>query len=131
MNKFIGIGRLTNNVELKETNNGKYYIKNSIAIKSDFKNSDGQYDTEFVNIMVWGKSAEILAKYSFKGMLIAIEGRLVNLTYDKNDGTKGYITEIICEKVKLLESNRKVKDDDFMLYSDLQNKADEEDNYLE
>lgn len=131
MNKFIGIGRLTNNVELKETNTGKYYVKNSLAIKNDFKNSDGQYDTEFVNIMVWGKSAETLCKYSSKGMLIAVEGRLVNLTYDKNDGSKGYITEIICEKVKLLESNKKIKDDDFMLYSDLQKDSDEDDNYLE
>ena len=86
MNKFIGIGRLTNNIELKQTNSGKYYVKNSLAIKNDFKNSNGEYDTEFVNIVVWGKSAEILCNYSTKGMLIAIEGRLTTRDYDKNDG---------------------------------------------
>ena len=100
MNKFIGIGRLTSNIELKETNNGKYYVKNYLAIKNDFKNSDGQYDSEFVNIVVWGKSAEILSNYSSKGMMVAVEGRLTTRDYEKNDGTKGYITEVICEKIK-------------------------------
>ena len=47
MNKFIGIGRLTNDNELKETSTGKYYLKNSLAIKNDYKNSNGEYDTEF------------------------------------------------------------------------------------
>ena len=132
MNKFIGIGRLTNNIELKQTNSGKYYVKNSLAIKNDFKNSNGEYDTEFVNIVVWGKSAEILCNYSTKGMLIAIEGRLTTRDYDKNDGTKGYITEIICEKIKLLE-NKKEKnneiEDTYDPYSEFGEQI-EEDNYL-
>lgn len=133
MNKFIGIGRLTNNIELKQTNSGKYYVKNSLAIKNDFKNSSGEYDTEFVNIVVWGKSAEILCNYSTKGMLIAIEGRLTTRDYDKNDGTKGYITEIICEKIKLLE-NKKEKnneiEDTYDPYSEFGEQI-EEDNYLD
>ena len=133
MNKFIGIGRLTNNIELKQTNSGKYYVKNSLAIKNDFKNSNGEYDTEFVNIVVWGKSAEILCNYSTKGMLIAIEGRLTTRDYDKNDGTKGYITEIICEKIKLLE-NKKEKnneiEDTYDPYSEFGEQI-EEDNYLD
>ena len=133
MNKFIGIGRLTNDIELKETSGGKYYVKNSLAIKNDFKNVNGQYDTEFINIVVWGKSAEVLCNYSSKGMLIAIEGRISTRDYEKNDGTKGYITEIVCEKVKLLE-NRKEKnnneEDTYDPYSEFGEQI-EEDNYLD
>lgn len=131
MNKFIGIGRLTNNVELKETSNGKYYVKNSLAIKNDFKNQNGQYDTEFVNIVVWGKSAEFLVNYSEKGMLIGIEGRLTTRDYDKEDGTKRYVTEVICEKVQLLESNNKsneITNND--PYAEFGESIDEE-NYLD
>lgn len=134
MNKFIGIGRLTSNIELKETNNGKYYVKNSLAIKNDFKNSDGQYDSEFVNIVVWGKSAEILANYSSKGMMVAVEGRLTTRDYEKNDGTKGYITEVICEKIKLLESkkeNKSLNENDYETYAEFGEQIDDEDNYLE
>lgn len=133
MNKFIGIGRLTSNIELKETSNGKYYVKNTLAIKNDFKNANGQYDTEFVNIVVWGKSAEILVNYSSKGSLVAIEGRITTRDYDKNDGTKGYITEVICEKIKLLESKKEKSDmeeDSYDPYSEFGEQI-EEDNYLE
>ena len=133
MNKFIGIGRLTNNNELKETNNGKYYVKNSLAIKNDFKNANGQYDTEFVNIVIWGKSAEILVNYSSKGSLVAIEGRLTTRDYDKNDGTKGYITEVICERIKLLENkkeNNNETEKSYDPYSEFGEQI-EEDNYLD
>lgn len=133
MNKFIGIGRLTNNIELKQTTSGKCYVKNSLAIKNDFKNSSGEYDTEFVNIVVWGKSAEILCNYSTKGMLIAIEGRLTTRDYDKNDGTKGYITEVICERVKLLENKKdtcKSEESGCDPYEEF-GEGLEEDNYLD
>lgn len=135
MNKFIGIGRLTNDIELKETNNGKLYTKNSLAIKNDFKNVNGQYDTEFINIVVWGKSAEVLCNYSSKGMQIAIEGRVCTRDYDKNDGTKGYITEVICEKIKLLESkkdnNKKTETEDIDPYAEFGEQIDVEDNFLD
>lgn len=133
MNKFIGIGRLTNDIELKETSTGKYYVKNSLAIKNDYKNSNGEYDTEFVNIVVWGKSAEILVNYSSKGSLVAIEGRLSTRVYEKNDGTKGYITEVICERVKLLENKKdtsKSEDNGYDPYIEF-GEGIEEDNYLD
>lgn len=133
MNKFIGIGRLTNDIELKETSTGKYYVKNSLAIKNDYKNSNGEYDTEFVNIVVWGKSAEILVNYSSKGSLVAIEGRLTTRVYEKNDGTKGYITEVICERVKLLENKKdinKSEDNGYDPYAEF-GEGIEEDNYLD
>lgn len=106
MNKFIGIGRLTQDVELKTTNSNKSYVQNKIAIKNDYKNSDGKYDSEFINIVLWNKTAEFLVQYANKGSRIAVEGRLTNRSYDKQDGTKGYITEVVCNSVELLESKK-------------------------
>lgn len=103
MNKFVGIGNICKDIELKSTNSGKYVLQNSIAIRNDYKNANGEYDSEFVNIVVWGNTAEYMQKYAHKGMKIAVEGRLQTRSYDKADGTKGYVTEVVCNNVELLE----------------------------
>lgn len=103
MNKFVGIGNLCKDIELKSTNSGKYVLQNSIAIRNDFKNANGEYDSEFMNIVVWGNTAEYMQKYAHKGMKIAIEGRIQTRSYDRTDGTKGYVTEVVCNNVELLE----------------------------
>lgn len=107
MNKFVGIGNICKDIELKSTNSGKYVLQNSIAIRNDYKNASGEYDSEFVNIVVWGNTAEYMQKYAHKGMKIAVEGRLQTRNYDKADGTKGYITEVVCNNVELLEKINK------------------------
>lgn len=109
MNKFIGIGNICKDIELKSTNSGKYVLQNSIAIRNDFKNADGEYDSEFVNIVVWGNTAEYMQKYARKGMKIAVEGRLQTKIYDKADGTRGYVTEVVCNNVELLEKINQIK----------------------
>lgn len=103
MNRFVGIGNICKDIELKSTNSGKYVLQNSIAIRNDYKNANGEYDSEFVNIVVWGNTAEYMQKYAHKGMKIAVEGRLQTRSYDKADGTKGYVTEVVCNNVELLE----------------------------
>lgn len=107
MNKFVGIGNICKDIELKSTNSGKYVLQNSIAIRNDYKNANGEYDSEFVNIVVWGNTAEYMQKYAHKGMKIAVEGRLQTRNYDKADGTKGYVTEVVCNSVELLEKINK------------------------
>lgn len=109
MNKFVGIGRLTKDLELNQTSSGKVYIQNSIAIRNNFKNSKGEYDSEFVNIVVWNKTAEYLINYAQKGTLISVEGRLNTRYYDKKDGTRGNITEILCDSVEILERKKDVE----------------------
>ena len=106
MNKVTLIGRLTKDIEVEMTSNNKMYVKNSIAVKNDFKNADGNYDSEFINIVVWGNTADYLGKYAEKGMRVAIDGRLTTRTYDKQDGTKGYVTEVVCNSVELLDSKK-------------------------
>lgn len=103
MNRFVGIGNICKDIELKSTNSGKCVLQNSIAIRNDFKNANGEYDSEFVNIVVWGNTAEYMQKYAHKGMKIAVEGRIQTRSYDKTDGTKGYVTEVVCSNVELLE----------------------------
>lgn len=102
MNKFIGVGNLTKEGELRSTESGKIIYSNSLAMRNDFKNKDGGYDTEFINFSAWGTTAEYLKKYAKKGNKVLIEGRISTRSYDKQDGSKAYITEVIVEKVELL-----------------------------
>lgn len=104
MQKFIGLGNLVKEIELKETSNGKMMARNSIAIRNDYKNADGEYGTEFVNILVWGKQAEYLANYAHKGTKIIVEGKLQTSSYDAADGTKRYSTEVVCSNVEIVQS---------------------------
>lgn len=106
MNKYIAVGHICKDIEVRYTSNQKPVISNSIAVRNDFKNSKGEYDSEFVNIVVWNSQAEYLSKYAKKGDKVLIEGRLTNRSYDKTDGTKGYVTEIICDKVEILGSKK-------------------------
>ena len=96
MNKFIGIGRNTKDGELRTTESGLSVYRNTIAITNNFKNKDGNYDSEFINYVAYKNTAEYLNKYSGKGALIEIEGRLHNGSYEK-DGEKKYFTEIVVE----------------------------------
>lgn len=104
MNKVILIGNMVKEPEIKQTTNGKTMIRNSIAIRNDFKNADGEYGTEFVNILVWNNQAEYLSKYAHKGTKIAVEGRMQTSSYDADDGTKRYSTEVVCNNVEILQS---------------------------
>lgn len=107
MNKIILLGNLCKELELKYTTNNKAVMQNTIAVKNDYKNAAGEYDSQFINIVIWGKSAEYLKNYGTKGSKVLVEGRLQNRTYDKQDGTKGYVTEVIVEKVVLLNNSTK------------------------
>lgn len=142
MNKFIGIGRLTKEIELRETNSGRSVVSNTIAIKNDFKNANGGYDSEFINIQAWGKTAEFLAQYAQKGMLVGIEGRVTTRSYDDADGNKRYVTEVICNSVELLEKKSQLANtpaeeeteettDETDPYAEFGDEIDVTDNFLE
>mgnify|MGYP002554706178 CR=1 FL=1 len=107
MNKIIITGNLCKDIELRYTNSKIAVLQNTVAVKNDFKNADGEYDSEFINIVVWRQTAEFLNNYAAKGSKVLVEGRLTNRSYDKQDGTKGYITEVVAEKVELLDAKKK------------------------
>ena len=104
MNTIILSGNLCKDIELKYTSSNKPVLQNTIAVRNDYKNANGDYDSQFINIVVWNKAAEYLKQYAAKGSKVLVEGRLQNRSYEKQDGSKAYITEVVVEKVELLGS---------------------------
>lgn len=107
MNKIIITGNLCKDIDLRYSPSNIAVVQNTVAVRNDFKNANGDYDSEFINIVVWRQAAEFLSKYAAKGSKVLVEGRLTNRSYDKQDGTKGYITEVVAEKIELLNSPAK------------------------
>lgn len=108
MNKVIVTGRWTRDIDLKFTaGNGTAIASGTLAVERRFK-KEGQPKADFPNIVIWQKQAEAVANYcGKKGDLIAITGRLQTRTYDKTDGSKAYVTEIVAEEVEFLNSKKK------------------------
>ena len=102
MQRFIGIGNITRNLELKYTITNKAILETNIAIKRGFTD-----ETDFINIQVWGKQAENLAKYCGKGSKIAIDGELRVDSFDGRDGKKVYKTYILVGSVEFLDTKKK------------------------
>jgi single-strand DNA-binding protein len=103
-NKVQLIGNLGMNPEIKNLESGKKLAKFSIATNESYKNAKGEKieDTQWHNLIAWGKTADIIEKYLKKGNEIAIEGKLVNRNYDDKDGNKRYITEIVINELLML-----------------------------
>lgn len=90
------IGHLGNDPETKNLDNGKMLTKFSMATSESYKNSEGErvQDTQWHNIIAWGKTAEIASTYLKKGSEVAIEGKLIHRSYETAEGERKYITEI-------------------------------------
>ena len=104
MNKVILIGRLTKDPELIKTNSGLSYVQFNLAVNRNYTNKSGERQADFINCVVWRVQADYLAKYIKKGGLIVIEGEIQTRTYDDKNGTKKYITEVLCNSIEFLES---------------------------
>ncbi len=107
MNKVILNGNLCKDIELRYTTTNTPVVSNTIAVRNDFKNAKGEYESQFINFVAYRKNAEFLNKYATKGTKVLLEGRLSNRSYDKQDGTKAYITEVIVDRFELLGSKPK------------------------
>ena len=107
MNSWNGIGRLTKDIELKfAPSNGKAIAKFTVAVNRDYKNANGEYEADFINCLAFDKRAEVLSQYVKKGQLIGIRGRIQTGSYDTQDGTKRYTTEILVEGFDFLGGNQ-------------------------
>ena len=104
MNKVILIGRLTKDPELKTTGSGIATVAFSIAVQRNFTNQNGEREADFINCVAWRRQAENIAKYCKKGTQVAVDGRIQVRNYDAQDGTKRYVTEVICDNVTFLGS---------------------------
>ncbi len=103
-NKVQLIGNVGNEPEITNLDSGKTIAKFSIATNEFYKNSDGekQQNTQWHNIVAWGKIAGIVEKYVGKGKEVAIEGKLTSRSYEDKDGVKRYITEVVANEILLL-----------------------------
>jgi len=106
MNKVILMGRLVQNIELKKTNNGKSVMQNRIAVQRQFKNNNNEYESDFINLVIWNQSAEYVSTYIKKGDRVLVEGRLNTRSYESN-GNKVYVTEVIVDRINSLEPFKK------------------------
>ncbi len=103
-NKVQLIGNLGNDPEIINLESGKTLAKFAIATNESYKNARGEKvtDTQWHNIVAWGKTAEIVEKYVGKGKEVAIEGKLTTRSWEDKDGLKRYITEIVCSELLML-----------------------------
>lgn len=106
LNRVALVGRLTKEVELRRTGNGKAVANFTIAVNRNFKTGDGQ-EADFLNIVAWGKVAENTERYCSKGSLVSVDGRLQSRTYENNQGQKVYVTEVVADSVQFLDTKKK------------------------
>jgi single-strand DNA-binding protein len=104
LNKAIIIGRLTRDPDLRYLQNGTAVCSFTLAVDRTFKNKDGQREADFIPVVAWRKTAELCGKYLMKGSQAAVSGRIQTRSYDANDGSKRYVTEIVADEVHFIGS---------------------------
>ena len=103
-NKVQLIGNLGNDPEIVNLDSGKKLAKFSIATNETYKNNKGERvtDTQWHNVVAWGKTAKVIENYVTKGKEVAIEGKLTSRSYETKQGEKRYLTEIVCNELLML-----------------------------
>ena len=106
INNVVLTGRLTKDIDLKYTKSGTAVGTFSVAVERKFKNAQGERETDFINCVIWRKSAENFAKFAGKGSLVGLEGNIQTRNYENNQGQRVYVTEVVVDNFTLLESKK-------------------------
>lgn len=104
INSTVLVGRLTRDPELKYTGNNVAVASFSLAVNRNFKDANGERETDFINCVIWRQQAENLANWAKKGALIGITGRIQTRSYENQQGQRVYVTEVVAENFQMLES---------------------------
>ncbi len=104
MNKVILIGRLARDPEMRTTASGTNVTRFTLAVSRPFQDQNGERGADFISCVAWRRQAENIAKYCAKGSQVAVEGRIQTGSYDAQDGTKRYTTDIVCDNCTFLGS---------------------------
>ncbi|AJY74875.1 single-stranded DNA-binding protein [Paenibacillus beijingensis] len=104
LNRVILIGRLTKDPELRYTPSGVAVTQFTLAVDRPFNSQQGEREADFIPVVTWRQLAETCANYLRKGRLTAVEGRIQVRNYDNNEGKRVYVTEVIADNVRFLES---------------------------
>lgn len=105
LNQIVIVGRLVKDPELKQTETGKNVTNITLAVPRSYKNTNGEYETDFIDCTLWTGIAENTATYCKKGDLLGVKGRVQTRVYEKEEAKK-YITEVVAEKVTFLTSRK-------------------------
>lgn len=103
INRAVLTGRLTKDLELRYTQSGAANGTFTLAVNRQFTNQQGQREADFINCVIWRKSAENFASFTHKGSLVGVEGRIQTRNYENQQGQRVYVTEVVVENFALLE----------------------------
>lgn len=106
LNQAVLVGRIVKEPELKNTENGHKMTKITLAVPRSFKNSNGEYDTDFISCVLWKGVAESTVEYCKKGDLVGIKGRIQTRDVEFDDESHKQFVEVIAEKVTFLSSKK-------------------------
>lgn len=102
INRVVLVGRLTRDVDLRYTQGGTAVGRFTVAVTRNFKNSQGERDSDFINCTMWRKAAESFANFAHKGTLVGVDGRIQTGSYTNKDGAKVFTTEVVADEFSLL-----------------------------
>ncbi|HBF68790.1 MAG TPA: single-stranded DNA-binding protein [Firmicutes bacterium] len=107
MNRIVLVGRLTRDPELRRTNSDSSVASFTLAVDDRMKDANGQKTTTFIGVTVWNQQADNVAKFCRKGSLVGVDGRIRQRTYERRDGTKASVIEVIADSITFLEPKSK------------------------
>ena len=103
MNNVVLMGRLTRDPEIRYTASGKPVCQFTLAVQRNYKNKEGNYDADFINIVMWGSNGERLSNTVNKGQRVLINGQIQVRSYTNKDGATVYTTDVVADRVEFLE----------------------------
>lgn len=104
INTVTLVGRLTRDVELRYAESGRAIANFNLAVNRPFKNANGDREADFINVVQFGKGAELTAQYMKKGSQLGLTGRIQTRSYENNEGKRVYVTEVVADQVAFLDS---------------------------
>lgn len=111
MNQVGLVGRITKEPILRQLSGNRAQTHFSLAINRPYKNQNGGVDTDFIYCTVWGKLAEHVVKYCGKGSLIGVNGRIQSRNFDREDGVRVFMTDIVAESIRFYQLKSREQQD--------------------
>ena len=118
INRVVLVGRITRDPELKRTTSGSSLATFTVAVDNRQKNPDGTRSTTFVSCVCFQQTADNMVKFTRKGSLVGVEGRLNQRNFQRQDGSKGSVIEVICDSVQFLEPKPAGQEDEVPVFDD-------------
>lgn len=112
MNQVILVGRIASEPNVVESKDGKKRTNVVLAINRSYKNANGEYDTDFINCILWNSVATTTSEYCKVGDVIGVKGNLQTNKYEDENGKTHYVTDVIAERVTFLSSRKKEKSEE-------------------